>query len=183
MNFLTLLLIALALSVDNFALAMAMGASHAARHHTPSVLRLPIIFGVCSFLAPLVGWLIGSQAVGVFRGYGSFVAFAVLVFVGWRTIRHAWAPENAGILDSSSLRTLLLLGVLTSNDALAVGFGLAMVHVNIVQAAVLIGSVTGIVSLAGVLIGRPVGRSLGAFGHVAAGVILMLVGVHALISS
>ena len=183
MNFLTLLLIAFALSIDNFAIAMAAGASHAARHRLSAAVRLPLVFGICAFVMPLVGWLIGSQAVGVFRGYGSVVAFAILMFVGWRTMRHAWKPEANSLLELSSLRTVIILGILTSNDALAVGFGLALVRVNIVEAAAVIGSVTGVVSLVGILVGHPVGRSLGALGHVAAGLVLMLVGVHALVAS
>ena len=183
MNFLTLFLVALALSIDNFAIAMAAGASHAARRHISWMARLPLVFGACAFIMPLVGWSIGSQAVGVFRGYGSIVAFAILMFVGWRTMRHAWKPEATGFLNISSLRTVLVLGILTSGDALAVGFGLAMVRVNIIQASAVIGSVTGCVSLVGISIGHPIGRSLGALGHVAAGLVLMLVGLHALVAS
>ncbi|MGA8533466.1 MAG: manganese efflux pump [Candidatus Tumulicola sp.] len=180
MSFPALALIALALSADNFAIAAAIGASQTGIRDAGSILRLPLVFGACSFAAPVLGWFIGFPAAHFFRGYGGIVVFAVLGFVGWRMLRSAGQPAEA--FDASSWRTTLVLGLATSGDAMAVGFGLALTNTNIAAASALIGAVTAGISLAGILLGRPLGRVLGARGKIVAGLVLMLAGVHALVT-
>lgn len=180
MSLLSLIVVALALSMDNFAIALAVGASQTASAKAAAIVRWPLIFGGCSFVAPLLGWLLGSQIVAVLRGYSSVVVFATLAFVGLRMLWSAWNSTNDGSLSAASLAAALGIGVATSVDSLAVGFGLAMINVNIVQAAAIIGSVTAVATLAGVLLGGPIGRRLGAGSRVFAGLVLVIVGLRAL---
>jgi manganese efflux pump family protein len=180
MNAFVLLVVALALSADNFAIAVAVSAARPVARTVRDVVRLPLIFGACSFVAPAFGWLVGSQVAGVFRGYAALVACAVLVIVGWRTLRSAWAPPGTLAFDASSLRGALMLGVVTSGDSLAVGFGLAMTDVRILPVSALIGAVTGAMSLLGMILGIPIGHALGNRSKIVAGLTLMAVGAHTL---
>lgn len=181
MSLLELVLVALALSADNFAISVAVGASQSAWHDKVAMLRLPLVFAACSFIAPIAGWFVGSQAARVVHGYGSVAAFAVLAFVGWRTFRSAWHADD-GLLDAGSLRNTLLLGIATSGDALTVGFGLGLTHVDILFASGLIAAVTGLMSLAGIFLGTPLARRFGARSKAVAGIVLICIGVHALVA-
>ena len=175
-----LILIALALSVDNAAIALAVGAQ--LRSRTLAVtLRLPVIFGVLAAVAPAVGWLAGSQAAGAISKYGSVVACVILVYVGWRTLRSAWQSVNGGV-DASSLSTACVLGLSTSVDSLSVGFALALAHANVVALALVNGGVCGALSLAGVILGERLGESFPTQGKVVAGIVLIASGLRVLVA-
>jgi putative Mn2+ efflux pump MntP len=178
---LAVLTIAVALSMDNFALALAMGATQPRTWAWTSLLRLPLVFGACQVVAPVVGWLIGAQAAGMLRGYGSIVAFLTLAFVGWRMLRSAWVAGGDALPEAPSFAATIALGIATSVDSLAVGFGLAMTDANIAVAAALIGLVTAVLTLAGVVLGKRLGPRLGAQSKVIAGIVLVVLGLRMLL--
>lgn len=182
MSVLAILSIAVALSADNFALALAVGAAQASGRAWKALLELPLAFGVCQFVAPMLGWLIGSQAAGVLRGYGSFVAFLILAFVGWRMLRSGWTAVADAPPAAPSLAATLALGVATSVDSLAVGFGLAMTGVNIVFASAMIGAVTAALSFLGIVVGKRLRRDFGAQTRVVAGIVLVIVAIRILVT-
>jgi len=175
-----LLLIALALSIDNVTIALAAGAQ-AGRLTPGSTLRLPLVFAVFAAAAPAAGWFAGSQVASAASKYGSVIACAILVYVGWRTLRSAWQSVNDG-LDASSLPGAVTLGLSTSVDSLTVGFAMALAHANAVALAMVNGTVCGLLSLAGILAGERLGETFPAQSKIVAGVVLIAVGLRALLA-
>jgi len=181
MSISALLLLALGVSMDNFAVSLAIGSAQSVRTVKPMV-RLALMFGVFQVFMPLLGWLGGAQVAVLFRGRESWILCGVLAFVGWRTLRSAQESDQFQPSSLPSLGATLSLGFATSVDSLAVGFGLAMIHINILQASGIIGVVTASVSFAGMLFGGQVGQALGRHSKLSGGLVLLCIGVRALMA-
>jgi manganese efflux pump family protein len=181
MSISVLLLLALGVSMDNFAVSLAIGTAQSVRTVKP-MLRLALVFGVFQFLMPLLGWLGGFQVAFLFRGSESWILCGVLAFAGWRMLRSAQESELVQPSALSSLGTTLSLGFATSVDSLVLGFGLAMTHTNILQVSGIIGVVTVFVSLAGMLFGGQLGQALGRHSKLSGGLVLLFIGVRALVA-
>jgi putative Mn2+ efflux pump MntP len=131
---------------------------------------------------PLLGWLSASQVAFLFRGCESWISCGVLAFVSWRTLRFAQESDQVQPNTLPSLAAALSLGFATSVDSLVVGFGLAMIHIDILQASGIIGVVTASVSFAGMLFGGQLGQALGRHSKLSGGLVLLCIGVHALMA-
>lgn len=180
-----MLVIAVGLAMDAFAVSVAGGAG--GRLHQPrSAVRLAFHLGLFQGLMPIIGWFLGSQAVQFVGGFGRWVAFGLLVYIGGRMIASSFNPADADQSDSTDPSrgwTLVGLSVATSIDALAVGISLAMVGVAIWQPAVIIGVVTAAISLLGIGIGDRVGRRWGSSVEIIGGVLLVLIGLRILVGN
>jgi putative Mn2+ efflux pump MntP len=177
-----LLLLALGVSMDNFAVSLAIGTAQPVRTIKP-MLRLALMFGAFQVFMPLLGWLGGSKVAFLFRGSESWILCGVLSFPGWRMLRSAQESEQVQPSSFPSLADTLSLAFATSVDSLVVGFGLAMIHINIVQASVIIGVVTVSVSFTGLLFGKQLGQALGKHSKLSGGLVLLFIGVRALMAS
>jgi manganese efflux pump family protein len=176
-----LLLLAFGVSMDNFAVSLAIGTAQSIRTIKPMV-RLALVFGAFQVFMPLLGWLGGSQVAFLFRGRESWILCGVLAFVGWRMLRSAQESDPVQSSALQSLGTALSLGFATSIDSLVVGFGLAMTHINILHASGFIGVVTLAASFAGMLFGGRFGQALGRHSKLSGGLVLLFVGVRALVA-
>jgi putative Mn2+ efflux pump MntP len=182
MSFLTLLIVAVGVSADAFAVAIAKGL-HMRRITVRDAGALTIGFGLFQALMPLAGWLLGRS----FRDYiveiDHWIAFGLLVLIGVKMIREALThrDDDNGDFQRISLRELLVLSVATSIDALAVGISFAFLEVAILPAVALIGVLTAAVTLAGVFIGHRAGGRFGRPAEIAGGVILTLIGTRILL--
>jgi putative Mn2+ efflux pump MntP len=176
-----LLLLALGVSMDNFAVSLAIGTAQSVRTIKPMV-RLALLFGIFQVVMPLLGWLGGTQVAFLFRGRESWILCGVLAFVGWRTLRSAQESDQGQLISLPTLGATLSLGFATSIDSLVVGFGLAMIHINILQVSGIIGVVTAFVSFAGMLFGGQLGQALGRHSKLSGGLVLILIGVRALVA-
>lgn len=178
MHFGVLMLLALSVSIDNFSVPLSLGMSQPVR--VPGLaFRLPLTFGACQFLMPLLGWLAGSQVAFLFRGYERWPLFASLIFVGWRMLRSTTEPDKAGRSGPLAAGTIIGLALVTSLDSLMVGFGLAIMHDNILLAGAVFGAVGAVLSAAGMLCGTRLGQSLGRHGRFAGGLTLIILGIRA----
>jgi manganese efflux pump family protein len=182
------LLIALALSMDAFAVSIASGicvAKLSLRH----ALRASFFFGVFQFAMPIAGWLLGGTFRGYIQGFDHWIAFGLLAFVGGKMIKESFevkdpqscSDEEKSRSDIRSLKTLLLLSVATSIDALAVGLSYSMIHSPILIPSLVIGLVTFGLCMVGVEFGKRVGARFERWAVVAGGVVLMGIGVKLLI--
>ena len=179
MGFPALLLVALALSIDNATIAVAVGAQ--ASHRTlQTALRLPLVFGIFAAVAPAMGWFAGSQIAQAISRYGSVIACAILVYVGWRTLRSSWRAVHDAHA-ALSLSETLVLGAGTSFDSLTVGFALALANVNVVALSAVNGVVCFALSLFGVLAGERLGRNFPAHSKIVAGAVLIAIGLRTLL--
>jgi manganese efflux pump family protein len=174
-----LLLLALSISMDNFAVSLGLATAQPVLAVRP-MLRLALIFGAFQAFMPLLGWLGGSQVAFLFRGYESWILCGALAFVGWRMLRSTEESDQARCSDLPSVGAVLSLGFATSVDSLVVGFGLAIIHADIFRASVVIGAVTVFVSFAGMLFGAQLGRALARHSRFSGGLALVIIGVSEL---
>jgi putative Mn2+ efflux pump MntP len=182
MNIVEILLIALSMSMDAFAVCLGAGAQQRTSGPRP-VFRLAFHFGLFQFFMPVIGWFAGTTIVRYISAYDHWVAFGLLAFVGVRMIRSGFDPTNSEQKnDPSRGWTLVLLAFATSIDALAIGFSLGMVGVTIWYPALVIGVVTGLISLLGIYLGNRLGQRFGKRMEIIGGVVLILIGIRILIS-
>ena len=140
MSFLTLLLTAVGLAADCF--AVAVSGSIALRTPTRSqVVRTALAFGLAQFIMPLLGWAAGRTFVDVVSSYDHWVAFGLLALVGAHMLRESFENEEEGEVRTDITRgfRLLLLTFATSIDSLAVGLTLAFLDAPILLSASIIG--------------------------------------------
>lgn len=170
------LLLAVALAMDAFAVALTQGARF--RPSLRGGLAIALTFGVFQAIMPLAGWVIGAVAFEYIEAVDHWIAFGLLTFLGVRMLGgHVGEDDAARALTG---RALLIAGVATSIDALAAGITLPTLDVSPWLAALLIGLVTFALSIAGVVLGRHATDHLGEWAERAGGVILIGLGVKIL---
>lgn len=180
MSWLTLVLLAVAMSTDAFAVAVARGA--AMRHPTwRHAIRIGIIVGVIEGIAPLLGWLAGNVARQWMEQWDHWIAFALLAALGIHLIYESLTDDGSEdpadlAVEHPALRTLIVTGIATSLDAAAAGVSLAFVDVSIVTAAILMGISTVVLVTVGVMLGRIFGVLLGKRAELIGGIVLILIG-------
>jgi putative Mn2+ efflux pump MntP len=182
MSLADILLIALGMSMDAFAVSLGIGTTRLACAPR-SIFRLSFHFGFFQFMMPVLGWLAGSRLAGLIQSFDHWVALGLLAFVGIRMIRAGLdAHAEAFACDPSRGRMLVTLSVATSIDAFAVGLSLAMLQVDILYPSIVIGVVTGMLSLVGLLVGHRLGKVFGKRMEVLGGLILVGIGLRIVVS-
>jgi manganese efflux pump family protein len=181
----TVLAIAVALSMDAFAVAVVCGIADEkfGFRHT---FRLAWHFGLFQALMPTIGWFAGSAFQALIENFDHWLAFGFLAFVGVRMIVGALRStrdEEARTKDPTRGWSLMILSVATSIDALAVGLSLAMLKVPILKPAVIIGIVTMTITAAGSQARFLVKRTslLGRWSELIGGLVLLGIGIKILI--
>ncbi|MCX7974658.1 MAG: manganese efflux pump MntP family protein [Candidatus Aminicenantes bacterium] len=176
-------LIALALALDAFAVTTGIGASQRGLKFRDSF-RLAFHFGLFQFLMPLVGWLAGEEVIAWIETYDHWVAFCLLAFVGSRMIFSGFKSDQSIKIKRDPTRgwSLVLLSVATSLDALAVGFSLATIDINIWLSALLIGITAFLMTLVAAGLSPYLGRLAGRWAELVGGIILIGIGLRIVIS-
>jgi len=182
MSLIVLLLTAAGLAADAFAVSVGKGMHLRAFAWRPA-LALAITFGGFQAVMPVVGWALGSTLAGAITAYDHWIAFGLLAAIGAKMMWESRGVVDEGHEPAPSIRTreLLLLGVATSIDALAVGVSLAFLRANIVEAALTIGVITAGLSLLGVWLGHYAGRRLSSYAELIGGLVLIGIGVKILV--
>jgi putative Mn2+ efflux pump MntP len=182
MTFWEILAIAVGLSMDAAAVSLGAAAAHHARDGR-ATFRLAFHFGLFQFMMPIAGWAAGAAVATRIASIDHWVAFALLAFVGGRMVSAGLRPGGGQSFSADPSRgaTLVLLSVATSIDALAVGWTLAMLGARIWHAAVVIGVVTGSLSVAAIRLGNRLGSAAGKRMEVAGGLILLAIGFRILV--
>ncbi|WP_084074543.1 manganese efflux pump MntP family protein [Demequina sp. NBRC 110052] len=185
MSLLTLLLTSLGVAADAFAVSVGKG-MHLRRLVWKPALQLAITFGLLQALMPVIGWALASQFASQVQAFDHWIAFGLLVAIGAKMLwesRHA-DDDVDDVPDGDvriGARELLVLGIATSIDALAVGVSFAFLEVDIVFAVVAIGVITFVASLAGYRLGHHAGQHLRSYAEIAGGLVLIGIGVKILI--
>ena len=174
----SLFLVAIALAMDAFAVSVIDGSQH--KNMSLGVaFKIALFFGLFQAFMPLIGYFVGDYVSQYIQTYAPYITFAILVYLGIDMIRDAENEEGNG-LDT---KTLLLLAIATSIDALAVGFAFSLQKdVDIWFSISVIGVVTFILSFLGIYLGRKLGSYLQRHAEYFGGVILILLGIEALFS-
>lgn len=177
--------IALGLAMDALAVAIATGIV-LGRVSGRQTFRLSWHFGLFQFLMPVIGWLAGLSVEAYLSGYGPWLAFVLLGFIGGKMIREALrGPEDERTAASDPTRgiSLVLLSLATSVDALAAGLSLGVLRIRIWYPAVVIGIVAGVLTAIGMHVGAPLGNRFGRKIEVLGGLVLIGIGFKILFRS
>lgn len=179
MRLFELLLIAVGLSMDAFAVSVCKGLS-VQKLRPRHALLAGLYFGGFQFLMPVLGWLLGVRFEHLIESIDHWIAFGLLSVIGLGMIRESRSKAEE-LSDDFGLKTMLLLAVATSIDALAVGVTFAFLQVRILPAAALIGGTTFLLSALGIWIGSVFGARFKSGAELAGGVILILIGLKILL--
>lgn len=181
MNILELFFIAVGLSMDAFAVSVCKGLS-VQRLKPRYYLLIGAWFGGFQALMPSIGFLLGSTFERYIVSFDHWIAFLLLVLIGGNMVKESFAGDEECHDSSFSVRTMFLLAVATSIDALAVGVTFALLpDVHIFAAVSLIGATTFLLSAAGLKVGNVFGLRYKARAELAGGVILILMGLKILL--
>lgn len=180
MSFWAILLLALAMSTDAFAVAVCRGVS---LKSTPffGALKVGVLFGFVEAITPILGWFIGYIALQYIENWDHWIIFAVMLLLGLNMIYHSFKEENdenddQKPLSSKSFLILVLTAISTSIDAFAIGVGLALASVNIYFASTMIGLATCIMVTIGLLLGKKIGCLIGKKASFIGGIVLIIIG-------
>ena len=180
MGFIELFLLAVGLSMDACAVSICKGLS--VRKVQPKhMLICGAYFGGFQALMPLIGFLLGVKFQDLIVGIDHWVAFVLLGLIGLNMIRESRSAEEEECCCDFGFKTMLMMAVATSIDALAVGITFAFLKVNIIAAVCFIGIITFALSAAGVMLGNAFGSRWKSRAELAGGVILVLLGMKILI--
>lgn len=181
MTFLELLLIAVSLSMDAFAVAICKGLAMNKIKIRDAVI-IGVWFGGFQALMPVVGYLLGIQFQAKITAVDHWIAFILLGLIGANMIREAFSKKGDEKTDASvNFKSMFVLAVATSIDALAIGVTFAFLQVQIIPAVTTIGVTTFILSLVGVKVGNLFGVRYKAKAEFVGGVILILLGLKILL--
>ncbi|MGH7763536.1 MAG: manganese efflux pump MntP family protein [Candidatus Dormibacteraceae bacterium] len=174
---LSLLVISLSVGLSNFAGAIGIGLTGI---DTRTRIRVGVAFGLFEALMPVLGLLIGEAVAGyIGHNLGGYVAGGILCLTGAYTIWQGRRVEQENEPRRPGLRThqLVFTALALSIDNLAVGFALAVYHVQILLAATMMGVVSVAMSLAGLELGHRLGKHVEAWSEEIGGAVLILVGI------
>lgn len=180
MGVIELLVLALGLSMDAFAVSICKGLS-VPKLQAKHCLICGVYFGGFQALMPLIGWALGIRFQSMITNIDHWIAFVLLAVIGANMIKESFNKEEECPDASFGFKTMLTLAVATSIDALAVGVTFAFLDVSIVPAVLLIGATTFVCSAVGVKIGNVFGNRFQSKAEFLGGLVLIAIGLKILI--
>jgi len=184
MNLIDIFLIALGLAMDCFAVSIACGIIFK-RFKLWPFLRIAFFFGLFQGVMPLIGWYIGNTFNQYIQHFDHWIAFGILCALGVKMIiEHFKNHEDcceASKMNPNRLRVILTLSFATSIDALAAGLSFAFLKFEPYASAAIIGSVTSLISMLGLVIGSRFAHKLRIPAELLGGIVLIGIGVKILI--
>ena len=180
MGLIELFLIAVGLSMDAFAVSVCKGLAMPKCTFKKAAI-VGLWFGGFQALMPAIGYILGAQFQEAIASIDHWIAFVLLALIGGNMIHEALDNDEEEADASLDVKTMFLLAVATSIDALAIGITFAFLKVNIIPAVCFIGIVTFIISFAGVKIGNDFGARYKNKAEIVGGVILILLGLKILL--
>ncbi|MCE1188354.1 MAG: manganese efflux pump MntP family protein [Ignavibacteria bacterium] len=181
MSFTEVILLALSLALDAFAVSISCGSNGSLRGRRESV-RLAFHFGIFQALMPVIGWFVGYSIKDFVIAYDHWLALVMLSAIGAKMLYEAFTRSEEEIpMNAAKGWTMVSLSVATSIDALIVGVTLAFLRINVYYPAVIIGIITSILSLIGIKLGRKLNERFGKIMEFVGGIVLILLGVKILL--
>ena len=180
MDIIQLLILAVSLSMDAFAVAICKGLAFG-RIRLRQALVVGLYFGVFQAAMPTIGYFLGMGFRQYIESFDHWIAFGLLAFLGARMIIEAVRGGEEEVSSSLDIREMTLLAIATSIDALAAGISLSVLDASIGTAALFIGIITFSLSVAAVYIGGYIGAKFKKPAELAGGAALVLLGIKVLI--
>ena len=179
MGLIELIILSVGLAMDAFAVSICKGLGM----KKVTLKKAGIVgayFGIFQAGMPLIGYLMGYRFQDKIKAIDHWIAFILLSIIGIKMVKESFSKETKNYNDDVSVKTMLILSIATSIDALAVGITFAFFNVNLVLAISLIGIITFILSVIGTKIGNRFGDKYENKAELLGGIILVLLGVKIL---
>ena len=180
MGTIELLLLSVGLAMDAFAVSICKGISMK-RMNWRKALIIGMYFGGFQALMPVIGYFLGTAFESIITNIDHWVAFILLGIIGGNMIKEAFEDESENCNDDVGFKTMIMLAIATSIDALAVGITFAFLKVNLIVAISMIGVITFVLSVIGTKIGNRFGDKYESKAELVGGVILVLLGIKILL--
>jgi len=174
-------LISLGLAMDSFAVAICKGLSMKKMNYKKAII-IALYFGLFQALMPVIGYFLGDTFDHEVTSIDHWIIFILLFLIGGNMIKEAFSKEEEKSNDKTDFRTMIVLAIATSIDALAIGITFAFLKVNLLLAVSLIGVTAFILSFVGVKIGNVFGDKYEKKATLAGGFILILIGIKILLN-
>ena len=169
-------ILALALSMDAFAVSIGLGAKHAKKTASLAILS-GVYFGLFQGLMPLIGYIGGRGILGWVEAYAPYIAFFLLLLIGGKMIYESLSEGIEEDIAKITHRIMFILAIATSVDAMAAGYSLTILDVNPFLACVIIGFTTLLFSYVGVYVGAKSGTWLESKAELFGGIVLVLIAI------
>lgn len=180
MSALEILLISIGLAMDAFAVSICKGLSMKSMNWKKAII-VGVYFGLFQALMPVIGYFLGTAFEEIVTKVDHWIAFGLLSFIGINMLKEAFGKNEENINDSVDFKTMAVLAIATSIDALAVGITFAFLKVNMLLAGIMIGIVTFAICVVGVKIGNKFGDKYERKAEVVGGLILIFMGIKILL--
>ena len=175
-----ILFLAVGVAMDCFAVSICIGTVNSSRNYKLDF-RIALHFGIFQAGMAYIGWLLGSNTMELFESIDHWIAAILLTYVGIKLILEGKNAVDECPIVTTGEKTILMLSVATSIDALAAGIAFAVLSTGITRPVIIIGLVTAALSMLGVMIGSRFGQTFRAKAQVAGGAVLCLIGIKILL--
>ena len=180
MDILELILIAIGLGMDAFAVSICKGISMQKMNWKKAII-IGLYFGIFQALMPVIGFILGKTFENLVTSIDHWIAFGLLLIIGIKMIIDAFKEDNISVNDSINWKVMVILAIATSIDALAVGITFAFLQVNLLLAVSIIGIITFILCVIGTKIGNNFGNKFENKAEILGGIVLIFIGVKILL--
>lgn len=180
MNIIEIAIIGIGLAMDACAVSIGKGLT-LSKVRLRHMLSVGLWFGGFQALMPIIGYYLGRNFTAYVESLDHWIAFGLLLLIGLNMIRETLSGDEERHDGDFGFRTMLIMAIATSIDALAVGVSIAFMHVDIWSAAAAIGLITMVISAVGIQLGAKIGARIGSKAGIVGGLILIGIGTKILI--
>lgn len=180
MTIFEIVFIGIGLAMDAFAVSICKGLSMN-KFKCKNAIIIALYFGAFQAIMPFTGYLLGTTFSELVVAIDHWIAFIFLSVIGIKMIKDSFNANNEDRNDNIDFKTMIILAIATSIDALAVGITFAFFEVNIIKSIMIIGLVTFFISFSGVIIGKKFGDNFQGKAELIGGGILVLIGIKILL--
>ena len=180
MGICAILLLGIGLSMDAFAVSICKGLAMKKMNWKNAII-IALYFGMFQAVMPIIGYFLGTTFESLVTTFDHWIAFILLLLIGGSMIKESFDKEDEKKNDKIDFKTMTVLALATSIDALAIGITFAFLDVNVTLAVSIIGIITFIISVCGVKIGNKFGDKYQNKAELMGGIILVLLGIKILL--
>ena len=180
MNIIEILAVSISLALDTFAVSVCKGLSMKNMDWKKAII-IGLYFGGFQALMPIIGFNLCCSFENMVTQIDHWIAFGLLFIIGINMIRESVEDDSKKINDNTDIKTMLLLSIATSIDALAIGITFAFLDVNIILSVFIIGLTSLVLSIIGVKIGNKFGNKYGKISEIIGGIVLIFIGIKILL--
>ncbi len=180
MDIITILFVAIGLSMDSFAVSVVNGFS-IKELNPKNILLIATSFAIFQTAMPVIGWFAGTTVESYIKNFDHWIAFILLLYLGSGMLYRSGEEKQLSGGNVIKLSTVITQSFATSVDALAVGLSFAVLEMGILYPVLIIGVTTFLFSVFGLLIGKLSGKKLQRSSEIIGGIILILIGLRILV--